>query len=350
MKICFATADAVPFAKGGSYVKILETKACLETSGHHVELFNMWESGDRLKKFDIVHLFGANLSTYGLARTLKYDKIPFFVEPVFFSLHSISFLKMICGIDRIAKKFIKGLWFDYGFIRDICEWSKLVLPNTTDEKRLIEYGFSINAEKVKIISNGVSKKFLDADPSLFINKYGIEDFILNVGHIGPKRKNVLKLVRALETIEHPAVIIGRILNMGESDEVRKIINRNKHITLIEELPNDSSLLASAYAACDTFVLPSFFETPGIAALEAALTGAKIVITPYGGTKDYFKNMAEYIEPGSVKSIKKGIEKKLNEKKENALKNFIKENFLWEKIAAKTIRVYEESKNLNCPAG
>jgi len=43
------------------------------------------------------------------------------------------------------------------------------------------------------------------------------------------------------------------------------------------------MLASAYAACDVFVLPSMFETPGIAALEAGLAGAKIVITKYGGT-------------------------------------------------------------------
>lgn len=349
MKICFATAEAVPFAKGGPYIKIMETKSCLEELGHRVELFNMWESIDRLKEFDIVHLVGSNLSTYGLARTLKYHKIPFLIEPVFFSLHSVTFLKMVNSVDRISRRFIKGLWFDYSFIRDICEWAELVLPNTTDEKLLIQNGFSINAKKVEVIPNGVSKKFLDADPSLFINKYGIKDFILNVGHIGPKRKNVLGLVRVMEKINHPAVIIGKMLNMGESDEVKKIVNRNNHITLIEELPNDSPLLASAYAACHTFVLPSLFETPGIAALEAALTGAKIVITPYGGTKDYFKDMAEYVEPYSAISIKKGIEKTLNERKGNMLKNFIKENFLWEKIAEKTIQVYEESKNINYPS-
>lgn len=346
MKICFATAEAVPFAKGGSYIKIMEVKSCLEKLGHRVELFNMWESIDRLKEFNVVHLVGSNLSTYGLARTLKYHKISFLIEPVFFSRHSVSFLKMVNSIDKITRKFIKGLWFDYGFMRDTCEWAELVLPNTTDERYLIQHGFSINAEKIKVIPNGVSNKFLDADPSMFVNKYGVKDFILNVGHIGPKRKNILRLVRALETINHPAVIIGKMLNMGESDEIKKIVSRNKQITLIEELPNDSPLLASAYAACNTFVLPSLFETPGIAALEAALTGAKIVITPYGGTKDYFKDMAEYVEPDSVGSIKKGIEKTLNATKGNKLKNFVRENFLWEKIAEKTIQVYEKSQNIN----
>ena len=85
--------------------------------------------------------------------------------------------------------------------------------------------------------------------------------------------------------------------------------------LIGSLDNQSEMLASAYAASDTFVLPSQFETPGISALEAALAGAKIVITPYGGTKEYFKNMAEYVDSGSSEAIKAGIEKSWAELKD-----------------------------------
>ena len=114
---------------------------------------------------------------------------------------------------------------------------------------------------------------------------------------------------------------------------------NKNILLIDELENNSPLLASAYAACDTFVLPSLFETPGIAALEAALSGAKIVITPFGGTKDYFKDMVEYVDPKSIESIQNGIEKSLNLSKSNSLQNSIKENYLWGKIAQRSLEIY-----------
>lgn len=346
MKICIATTEAVAFAKGGPYVKIMETKFFLEKLGHQVELFDMWSSVDKMKEFDIVHLVGANLSTYGLARTLKYHKIPFIIEPVFFSLHSTTFLKTVNSLDIIIRKYLKGFWLDYGFIRDICNWADLVTPNTSAEKQLLQDGFSIEENKIKVIPNGVSDKFLNADPNLFVEKYGIKDFILSVGHVGPKRKNVLSLVHALARINHPSVIIGKALNMGETKEVMKIIEKNKQIIFIEELPNNSPMLASAYAACDTFVLPSLFETPGIAALEAALAGAKIVITPYGGTKDYFMNYAEYVEPSSVQSIKEGIENSLNKKKDFTLQKMIEEKFLWEKIAERTIEVYEESKNIN----
>ncbi len=339
MKICFATYEGVPIAKGGPYIKISECKKELEILGHEVELFNMWSSVDKLKNFDVMHLVGSNLSMYGFARNLFYNNKKFLVEPVFFSSHSTKFLKRVNSIDKFTRKLFPGLWFDYGFIRDICNWSELVLPNTTEEKNLISNGFNIPAKKIRIIPNGVSERFLNPDPVLFYKKYGLKNFILNVGHIGPKRKNMLALVKALENINHPAVIIGKMLDTGESKEVKQLIQKNKNILLIDELENNSELLASAYAACDSFVLPSLFETPGIAALEAALSGAKIVITPYGGTKDYFKDMAEYVDPKSVKSIQKGIEKSLNTSKTNALQKFIKDNFLWQKVAQRSLEIY-----------
>jgi glycosyltransferase involved in cell wall biosynthesis len=341
LKILYATYESVPLAKGGPFVKIHEMKKHLQEMGHQVELFNMWESVDKLNEYDIVHLVGSNFSIYGLARSLKQRNINFLVEPVFFSRHSSAFINIVSKIDKSMRKLFPGSWLDYGIISDICNWSELILPNTDAEKDLISSGFKIPEKKFNVIHNGVSERFLKADPELFIKKYGVKDFILFVGHIGPKRKNVLALVQALEKINHPAVIIGKMLDMGESIEVKKLVNNNKNIILIEELPNDSLLLESAYAACDTFVLPSQFETPGIAALEAALAGAKIVITKYGGTKEYFRDMAVYVDPSSIGSIKEGIQLSLNSGKSNNLKEFIKNNFLWEKISSETVNVYND---------
>ena len=116
--------------------------------------------------------------------------------------------------------------------------------------------------------------------------------MLNVGHIGPGRKNVFRLIQALEKINAPSVIIGRI----EENEYGKMCldaaKNNPRLLILDAIPNDSELLASAYAACSVFALPSLFETPGIAALEAALAGASVVITKFGGTAFtgyHFKN-------------------------------------------------------------
>jgi glycosyltransferase involved in cell wall biosynthesis len=102
------------------------------------------------------------------------------------------------------------------------------------------------------------------------------------------------------------------------------------------------MLASAYAACTVFVLPSMFETPGIAALEAGLAGAKIVITPHGGTREYFGEMADYVDPTSIDSIRNGIRTALQRPKTANLKDHIMREFLWQSVAAKTAAIYRKT--------
>jgi glycosyltransferase involved in cell wall biosynthesis len=188
----------------------------------------------------------------------------------------------------------------------------------------------------------VDERFYTADPTPFVRKFGMTDFILNVGHTGHVRKNVLSLIRALAGIDRPAVIIGRFIAGPYGELCRVEAGKNKNILLIDGLENSSEMLASAYAACDTFVLPSQFETPGIAALEAGLAGAKVVITPHGGTKEYFGSMAQYVNPASVDSIRAGIERALAAPKTTALREHIRKNFLWQKVAEKTAAEYSRA--------
>jgi glycosyltransferase involved in cell wall biosynthesis len=216
-----------------------------------------------------------------------------------------------------------------------------VLPNTAAEGKLLSEGLGVTSGKIIVVPNGVDERFYTADPTPFVEKYGVRDFILNVGHTGHARKNVLALIRALAGIDHPAVIIGRFISGEYGDACRREAAKHRHILLIDGLDHSSEMLSSAYAACDTFVLPSLFETPGIAALEAALAGAKVVITPYGGTREYFGDLAGYVEPSSVASIRDGIRGALERKKGTELREHIRKNFLWQSVARKTAEAYRE---------
>jgi glycosyltransferase involved in cell wall biosynthesis len=180
---------------------------------------------------------------------------------------------------------------------------------------------------------------------LFVRQYGIENFILYVGQIGPRRKNVHQLLKALELVDHPAVIIGSFDSSPSGRRCLELAKQNPRLLIIDELSHDAMLLASAYSACDVFVLPSQFETPGIAALEAASAGAKIVITPIGGTRDYFRNEAIYVDPTSAEDIAKGIQEALGRKKDGALRDRVKKEFLWDKVGEKTKQVYEHVLHL-----
>ena len=341
MKVTLAGYHTIMMRHAGPTTHILQMKKHLEKLGIEIKLMDIWKSRKEILNTDLFHLHSSNIGIYDLASYLHALNTKFVVRPIFFTRRSAPILRLTCRTDSFLRNFTRGVWSTYGITGDICNWAQQVLPNTSDEATLIIEGFGIPENKITIIPNGVEKRFAEAEPSLFHNKYGVKDFILNVGHIGVDRKKTLSLIRALSKIDHPAVIIGRIFPSKEADLCLEEGKKNKNLTIITGIDHDSPMLASAYAASSVFALPAMYETPGIAALEAGLAGAKIVITPHGGTKDYFRNMATYVDPYSITSIRNGIEKALNKKSDNQLKNYIENNFLWQKVAELTANIYNQ---------
>jgi glycosyltransferase involved in cell wall biosynthesis len=330
--------QALSILRGGPLTQIRETVKGLRATGLEVQLFDPWHPAP-FAAGDIFHLFAANIGTYHFARELHAINMPLVVSPITYSRHSAQFLRAGLAFSRAMQKLGPGIWSDYALCADICSWAAKLLPNTHAEAELLRKGYGLPPQKISVIPNGVDARFADADPALFEKTFNLRNFILNVGHIGHSRKNVLTLIKALATIDCPAVIIGRIIAGPYGDACVREAAKHKHILLIDGLENSSELLASAYAACDTFVLPSYFETPGIAALEAALAGAKIVITPYGGTAEYFGSHARYVEPSSESSIRQGIVEALQAGKTPALRDHILKNYVWKAVAEKTAAVY-----------
>ncbi|HHE37793.1 MAG TPA: glycosyltransferase [Candidatus Cloacimonetes bacterium] len=346
MKIYFAGYQTLMLNRGGPTYKIIHLKKKLEEIGVNVQLFNMWDKDLKIGKNDLVHIFNASISTFDLAMNLKPYGAKFVVNPIFFSNHSAKTLRIYQTLEKPFHKIFKRTYSDYSLTKDICNASKKVLPNTKAEADLLNLGLGVDKKKIKIIHNGVEERFLNSDPDLFIKKYGIKDFVLYVGHLGPVRKNGKNIIKALQEIDHPAIIIADILHNEEGNWCRKEIEKTKNILLIEWLKHDDPLLASAYATCKTFILPTRYETPGRAALEAGLAGANIVITPFGGTKEYFADMVDYVDPHSINSIKNGIQNSLNKNKSDHLKEHIKKNFIWKVIAEQTQQMYQEVLDIN----
>ncbi len=338
MTVYVSGYQAVAILRGGPLTQIRETVRGLQEIGVDVKYFDSWEV-PRFAPGDVFHLFAANIGTYHLAREIHALGVPLVVSPITYSRHTPTFVRRALVFSRLLQKIGPGLWSDYALCGDICAWSARLLPNTSAEAGLLRDGYGVPDRKITVVPNGVDARFASADPALFERTYGLRGFILNVGHIGHTRKNVLGLIRALAKIDHPAVIIGRIIAGPYGDACVREAAKHKHILLIDGLDHSSDMLASAYAACDTFVLPSLFETPGIAALEAALAGAKIVITRHGGTAEYFNGNAWYVEPSSEDSIRDGIVAALQAEKSPVLRDHILKNFVWGVVAEKTAYAY-----------
>ena len=341
MRIFLASYQSIMLNKGGPTYKILHLKKALEKLGINVQLFDMWDENNDFKKDDLVHIFNASIATYSFSKNLVSHGARYVVNPIFYSNHTAKVLRSYQILDKAYRKVFKRSYSDYSITKDICISAEKVLPNTKAEADLLILGLNINKDRVQVIHNGVEKRFAEADATLFQKKYGLKDFVLYVGHLGPVRKNGKNIIKTLQQIDHPAVIIADILHNEEGEWCRSAINESNNITLIEWINHNDPLFASAYAACNTFILPTKYETPGRAALEAGIAGANIVITPYGGTKEYFGKFAEYPNPHSVESIKKAIEISLNKKKNDKLQNHFQKNYIWDIIAERTLEVYKE---------
>ncbi|SMO33970.1 glycosyltransferase [Gracilimonas mengyeensis] len=343
MKVGFVAPMSISVVNGGIRTQASFTIQFLEKLGISAHLISPWKE-TKLEELDLVHVFGASIENTGIIDQVAASKVPLALSTVFYSTRSSGTIKTAINAEKWLSSLGSGIRSDFSIKADLCHKADLLLPNTSEEARLIEEGFSVSGDKIEVIPNGVEAHFSEAKPDAFINEYGIKDFVLFTGQAGAARKNVLSLLKAAEKLDMPVVIIGDFADDDYSQECLKLAAVLDHVHLIPSLPHDSELLASAYAACKVFVLPSLYETPGIAAMEAALAGAQIVITKHGGTKDYFGESVEYIEPASEESIYAGIQKAFRKESSPYLKKHILEQYSWEKVAEKTLHSYKTLVN------
>jgi glycosyltransferase involved in cell wall biosynthesis len=91
-----------------------------------------------------------------------------------------------------------------------------------------------------------------------------------------------------------------------------------------------------------FALPSLLETPGLAALEAGVAGARVVVTPYGGAPEYFGDYALYPEPRSVQAIREAILRAWNASHDpDAQRQHLLSRYSWASVAQETLKAYRQ---------
>lgn len=338
MKIIMCSFQSVSLFRGGVRTQVLKTMEGLEKKGIDVEFFDQWKNYDDYDRDKtIFHVFTASNRTYFLVEAIKRKGFKVVVSSIFYREINPSFLKLQNKIHNLIKY---PIYTGNSCGKTICELADVVLPNSNDESIYIQKSWEIDKNKIKVIPNGVDLKFKGASPDEFVNKYDKKDFVLGVGTLHT-RKNFDLLAEVCEDMNLPLVLIGDLdENTYKGRKIKKIIDRNNNFLWIKHIDNKSTLLQSAYAACKIVALPSDFETPGLVAMEGALTGANILITEIGGTKDYFKDMAYYVKPRCKKSIKEGLIKLNNNVKNIKLSDHIYNNFSWDIVAEKTLEQYK----------
>lgn len=323
---------------GGVRNQVTNTSRFLKRPGVSVELFNPWQFYDP-EKYDIVHIFVAGRETSALADRISGKKTKLVVSPVLFTRHDPSAVRFTRIIEKTGNYFFSGIQSDYSIKSDICNKAHLLLPNTGDEAKLIQKGFGIKDSKIAIVPNGVESRFANADPHQFTSAYNLENFTLFVGDASAKRKNLLPLLQKVTDHDRPFVVIGFLDNSDYSNKCKALIESKSNVLHLGSMDHDEPMLESAYAAARVFVLPSLYETPGIAAMEAALAGCTVAITGKGGTREVFLDEAVYIDPESPGSAIEAVRKAHEREPSEILKKRLLDGFTWQKVADKTLEAY-----------
>ncbi len=321
MRVLFNTYSVAYACPGGGEIQLLKCKQALEALGIEVLLYDAWQP--QFDRVDLVHYFSVQGGSMNFCDYVKRIGLPLAISPVLWLTPENRPL------------------FPLGEIRDLLHLSDRVLPNSQAECDQLAEAFGVDSEKFTAIPNGIDAEFGEpADPHLFRRRFQIErPFLLNVANIEP-RKNQRMLAQVAAQMELDLVLVGHVRDEDYLAEVRRA--GGPRVRFLGSLDHADPLLKSAYRACEVFVLPSLLETPGLAALEAAAQGAKIVVTAEGATREYFGAHAEYVDPASGAGLQAAIARQWSADCDDGLRQLVLENYTWNHAGKALADAYERT--------
>lgn len=149
--------------------------------------------------------------------------------------------------------------------------------------------------------------YLKSSPRrLFQDLYGIQDYALWMGIIEP-RKNQLSIIAPLRELGVPLVMVGKYRDKDYYDACRKA--GGGEVLFIDSLPQRSEIVRSAFQNARFYVELSL-EPAGLSALEAGLSGCRMLLSDSEWSREHFLDHAEYVDPLSSLSIVEGVKRVL----------------------------------------
>jgi len=341
LNILFNTSPGSFKNAGGGEMQLLETKKELEKLGHSVKILEQENYQVNWESFDIFHNFNIHRDNLEFIEKAKKADLPVAISTIYWHA-PLQKIGSGTGLKGLAVETINMLAPGQSKVGKIVKQADVLLPNSLAEAMQLEKVFGVAEEKIAVVHNGVQERFAKASPNDFEKEFGLKDFVLYVGRI-EERKNVLGMIEAFNSIgnSEKLVVIGSAAEKDAAYLETCKRTANESVLFLPPMEHEGEMLASAYAACKVFCLPSFYETPGLAALEAGLAGANLVVTQEGCTKEYFGEHALYVNPNSVADILEKIVKGIKMPKSKDLSRHILENFLWEKAAKQTLEAYKK---------
>ncbi len=247
-------------------------------------------------------------------KTAEYFTLPFFNPIKCKSIFTIHDLRRIHFSNTFYKKIVYKIFFKF-FLNKA---NKIIVVSEAIKKEILHY---FNNLKVKVIYNTIDPKlFLKISKrqiNLIKKKYNLPSkFIIAVGH-QEKRKNYLRLIKAIKILKNndkniSLVIIGQ--KADETEKIYKLIDQlqlNSNITIFSNL--DDLEVRCFYKLAEIFVFPSLYEGFGIPILESMAANTPMAISNTEVFREITLGQSIYFDPFDPLSIATKIKYVLSEK-------------------------------------
>ncbi|MCE7507671.1 glycosyltransferase family 4 protein [Alloalcanivorax xenomutans] len=340
IRVAVAAPDLTFTRKGGLRTQVERTCEELSKIGVDVHFFT-GINFESLKSVDLCHIFSMNSPTYFKALCLKKLNVPIVYSSVMWRESSPRIIRAALEVERLLPY---KIFNDVVSCRDLSLISDVVLPNTQQEADWLVSAIGVDRSKIAVVPNGADDHFLE---STFSNNDFPEydrDFVFSSCVIY-KRKNLIRLAKACKSLGYPLVLAGPIEDELVKSKILSLCDDHFKVTFLGSLDNKSHFMGYLYWRARVFALPSFYETPGISALESGLRGGNVVVTKVGGAQEYFGDLARYVDPYSqdeiTREIRSAWNNPLDDNEKERVSSHIRRNFSWAKVAEETKSIYME---------
>ena len=271
----------------------------LERKGHQVDRISPWGHYD-WKSYDVVHVFGFGLWNYDIIHWGSGLNPNFVFSPIIDTNQPMwrYWLATHVGIGKLR------MYSRNYALRQLRSDIKLFFARSEYEANYLRQGYGIEDHKIAIIPLSYRGDHYDDT----IEK---EPFCLFAGTMTQPRKNVPRLITAAKKYGFTLKLVGNKGNAQSEAKLRAQIGDAKNIEVLGFVSDEE--LISLYDRAKVFALPSLNEGVGLVALEAAIHNCNIVITKFGGPKEYYeKGTVQLINPQDVDDIGRAIMRALDD--------------------------------------
>jgi glycosyltransferase involved in cell wall biosynthesis len=312
--------------------------AALQKRGHEIIFLNPWQY-QSLDELDVLHFYLGGFGTYGIESLFgKKVKTALVMSPIIDSNQPDWTYRIATHLGLAFNK----VFTIPGELARQARASDVVICRSEHERSRVTQGLGVNPSRTAIVLNGGDIPTVSqADIDRVREQHNLPDkFVLNVSAYTQDRKNVLRMVEAVEQLDLPVVLAGHVEKNPVAQKLVEKSQRNPKLKLlgfVDRLTRDS-----LYHLCHVFGLPSFHEGTGLAALEAGAAAARIVITRNGGPPDYFLDYASYVNPFSVTEIREAIASEWRHPRNNKLATHVRSALTWDASALQLEQAYTKA--------